>query len=475
MVNELLMISSVTLIIPAEKLPDASRRTIVLAVLALVAALASTVAAATLLAVWLPTVLTTVAFCVPVTSPLRDPEKLVAVVAVVALPLKFAVIVLAEKLPEASRATIVLAVLRLVAVVAALATLPGVLIVASFESTIAAAESISALTINELDKLPEASLCTTPAVPNVLIDTVPPADIFIRSNPVVLNDKLPAFVDKPVVVLPVNANDGNAVVPAGNCNAPVIVSPDLRTFNEAAPVKLALIVPAEKLPEPSRATIALAVFALVAVVAELATLPAVLMVASLVSTIAADGSISAFTINELDNNPEESLCTIPALLNGVTVNELLTTSSVTLIAPAEKLPDASRLTIALAVLAAVAALASTVAAATLLAVCPPTVLTTVAPCVPVTSPLRDPEKLVAVVAVVALPLKFAVIVPAEKLPEPSRATIALAVFALVAVVAELATLPAVLMVASLVSTIAAAGSTSAFTINELDKSPEASL
>ena len=43
---------------------------------------------------------------------------------------------------------------------------------------------------------------------------------------------------------------------------------------------------------------------------------------------------------------------------------------------------------------------------------------------------------VAVVAEVAFPLKAAVIVPALKLPEASRATIALAVFALVAVVAE---------------------------------------
>ena len=49
------------------------------------------------------------------------------------------------------------------------------------------------------------------------------------------------------------------------------------------------------------------------------------------------------------------------------------------IVPAEKLPDASRFTIALAVLAFVAAFASNVAAATLAAVCPPTALTTVAP------------------------------------------------------------------------------------------------
>jgi hypothetical protein len=43
---------------------------------------------------------------------------------------------------------------------------------------------------------------------------------------------------------------------------------------------------------------------------------------------------------------------------------------------------------------------------------------------------------VADVAVDAFPFRAAVIVPAEKLPEASRATMALAVFALVAVVAE---------------------------------------
>lgn len=45
--------------------------------------------------------------------------------------------------------------------------------------------------------------------------------------------------------------------------------------------------------------------------------------------------------------------------------------------------------------------------------------------------------LVALVAVEALPLKVAVIVPAEKLPEASRNTIWLAVLALVAVMVAL--------------------------------------
>jgi hypothetical protein len=54
-----------------------------------------------------------------------------------------------------------------------------------------------------------------------------------------------------------------------------------------------------------------------------------------------------------------------------------------------------------------------------------------------------------------LPVRFAVIVPAEKFPEPSRATIVLITLALLAVVAELETFPAVAMVANFVSAIAA--------------------
>jgi hypothetical protein len=69
-----------------------------------------------------------------------------------------------------------------------------------------------------------------------------------------------------------------------------------------------------------------------------------------------------------------------------------------------------------------------------------------------------------VVAVLAFPLKAAVTVPAVKFPLASRATIALAVFADVAVVAELLTLDAVEIVASLVSTMPAAALMSASTI-----------
>ena len=247
------------------------------------------------------------------TSPDNEPVKLVAVVAVVevvavvALPFKLAVIVPAEKLPDASRATIAFAVLALVAVVAEFATLPAVEIVANFVSIIPAAAAISAFTIRELDKLPEASLCTIPGLVNADIEITPPEAIFIRSKPLVLNDKLSELADKPEVVLPVNTSDGNAVVPAGNCKVPVIVSPVRNTLSEAAPRRLAIIVPALKLPNASRATMVFAVLRFVAVVAELATLPAVEIVASLVSTIPAAGSISALTIKDVDKLPDASL------------------------------------------------------------------------------------------------------------------------------------------------------------------------
>jgi tRNA-binding EMAP/Myf-like protein len=154
----------------------------------------------------------------------------------------------------------------------------------------------------------------------------------------------------------------------------------------ALPVRLAVIVPALKLPDASRATIADAVFALVAVVAELLTLSAVAIVSSLVSTMAALALISALTIT-----PEAIEVALPTL---------------------------------------------------------------------VTSPV----KLAFVVTFDAVPVRFAVIVPAIKLPDASRATIADAVFALAAVVAELLTFEAVEIVASFVSTIAAEALMSALTM-----------
>src|SRR5205085_1302160 len=156
-------------------------------------------------------------------------------------------------------------------------------IVANFVSTIAADADTSAFTINDVDKFPDASVCTTPALFNPLIDTTPVADIFIRSVAAVLNDKVFAVAaDNPVVVLPVNTNDGAAVVPAGSCNAPVMVSPAFNTLFEALPVKLAVMVPALKLPDASRATNVLAVLELVPrpAIVELPSWPVAPMVTS---------------------------------------------------------------------------------------------------------------------------------------------------------------------------------------------------
>ena len=81
--------------------------------------------------------------------------------------------------------------------------------------------------------------------------------------------------------------------------------------------------------------------------------------------------------------------------------------------PALKLPDPSRNTIWLAVFVLVAVIVALLAWL-----------------------VMDPA-VVADVAVLAFPLSVAVIVPAEKLPEPSRSTIWLAVLALVAVMVAL--------------------------------------
>ena len=72
-------------------------------------------------------------------------------------------------------------------------------------------------------------------------------------------------------------------------------------------------LPAMKLPDASRATIAETVFASVAVVAELDTFPAVEIVASFVSTIAAAELMSALTILSLAiwTIPVESIVTSP--------------------------------------------------------------------------------------------------------------------------------------------------------------------
>ena len=104
----------------------------------------------------------------------------------------------------------------------------------------------------------------------------------------------------PVLVLPLNNNDGALADPAGSVSDPVKVPPAKGRSREALPVtlpiKFAVIVPAEKFPDASRATMAFDVLRLVADVAEFATFPAVVMVASFESIIPAAGAISLLTI-----------------------------------------------------------------------------------------------------------------------------------------------------------------------------------
>jgi hypothetical protein len=193
----------------------------------------------------------------------------------------------------------------------------------------------------------------------------------------------------------------------------VVPAPMARTVAEFRLV--AVIPPAAKLPEPSRATMELDTLDAVAVVAELATLLAVVSWASLVSAMAAEGSTSALTIKDDVNSPLASLWRIPAVVNCDIV----------------------------------------------MPVNPPVLLPNEREVARVPAMLMAPAK--SKLGVLRL---FNVIVFAEKLPETSRATIANAVLTAVAVVAELATLPAVAMVANFVSAMAAAASTSALTIKD---------
>jgi hypothetical protein len=122
---------------------------------------------------------------VAVTAPVREMARGVAVLVAVSefpttapvwVPAVLAVIVPATKFPEASRATMALAVFRFVAVVALLATLPAVEIVANFVSTMAAAASMSALMIPEIVAEP-ARLFSLEGVTVSLLTKVYPEDI----------------------------------------------------------------------------------------------------------------------------------------------------------------------------------------------------------------------------------------------------------------------------------------------------------
>ena len=140
----------------------------------------------------LPTV---VALPVLVTSPV----KFALVVTVLAVPDKVPVIIFAEKFPLASLATIALAVFALVAVVAELATLPPVLIVANFESSILPANCAFVIPA-VLDKL----LVVNPVAEIVpaLIEIPEPA---VNAVCLLLNVVQSALLNKPAVTLVVDA------------------------------------------------------------------------------------------------------------------------------------------------------------------------------------------------------------------------------------------------------------------------------
>jgi hypothetical protein len=85
-------------------------------------------------------------------------------------------------------------------------------------------------------------------------------------------------------------------------------TPSAPTLNEST-----VTAPAVKLPLESLATIADAVLAAVAVVAELLTFPLVEIVANFVSAIAALAETSAFTTRLELKTPDPSLCITPAV------------------------------------------------------------------------------------------------------------------------------------------------------------------
>ena len=170
---------------------------------------------------------------------------------------------LALKLPDTSRATMAEAVFKGVAVVAVLATFPDDEMIANFVSTIPAAASMSALTIKDVDNAPDAELCTIPVVVKLGKETIPVADARLKPVPkVVFNCNIPELCVR--LVVPIKRLDK-------------------------------VTLPALKLPDPSRATMAKFVLLGVAVVAELATLPDEEIICSLSSEIVLV-VMSAFTI-----------------------------------------------------------------------------------------------------------------------------------------------------------------------------------
>ena len=129
---------------------------------------------------------------------------------------------------------------------------------------------------------------------------MPPDDTFILSKLFVMSDKAPLVADNPAFGEFVKLIAGVVVLPDIKVRAPVIVPPIVGKLPLAFPVRLpmisAVMVPAEKLPVISLATMVDTVFRFVAVVAEFATSPAVVNVANFSLLISALDEISVFII-----------------------------------------------------------------------------------------------------------------------------------------------------------------------------------
>jgi hypothetical protein len=156
-------------IVPAEKLPEASRATMVEPVFALVAFDATVNVAAP---AWLAVNVCEPDKPVPDTFIVNVPLlTLAAVVAVLALPFKAAVIVPALKLPDASRRTMVEAVLAVAAVMVALlacpVTEPAVVANVAVEADVAEV-AVAALPLIEIPHVPVAPVPPVDGAPTVL-------------------------------------------------------------------------------------------------------------------------------------------------------------------------------------------------------------------------------------------------------------------------------------------------------------------
>jgi hypothetical protein len=242
----------------------------------------------------------------------------------------------AAKSPDASLATMALTVLVDVAVVALLATFPAPVMAGRSPSTIG--EDVST---------PSAPARTTPVLrlETVRLDAlITPVPVVVRASPPV--DVIPVTVTCPAAkfpdaslatIAPAVFASVALVVVLGNCEDDDVSTPPAPAYTMPAPrldtvrletlitpvplvvrdkspadvMPVAVIRPTSKFPDASLATIALAVFVDVAVVALLATFPPVVICASFVSVMLAVDAISASTIWEEVSAPPDPACTMP--------------------------------------------------------------------------------------------------------------------------------------------------------------------